>query len=144
MKTPDICRLEVEGYHVKYQAQDNAHLYLWTTNNFLEDALEVMTAWNFEYKTMITWAKNRIGIGQYFRGQTEHVLFGVRGCLPYQVKPDGKRGQGSTLLVADRTEHSTKPEEMRQMIQVVSPGPYLELFARNRILGWDAWGNEAK
>jgi len=143
MKTEAICRLEIDGYSVKWQAQDNAHLYLWVTNNFLRDGLKVMEAWGFEYKTMITWGKNRIGIGQYFRGQTEHCLFGVRGNLPYRTREDGKRAQGTTLFHADRTEHSTKPEEMRQMIELVSPGPYLELFARRDDMpNWEFWGNE--
>ena len=65
-------------------AEDNAHLYLWATNNFLPDALEVMKAWGFRYVTMITWMKDRIGLGQYFRGLTEHCLFGIRGKLPYK------------------------------------------------------------
>lgn len=142
MKTEDICKLEIDGYHAKWQAQDNAHLYLWVTNNFLEAGFQVIKAWNFEYKTMITWAKDRFGIGQYFRGQTEHCMFGVRGNIPYRTKEDGKRAQGTTLIVAPRGEHSVKPEEMRQMIELVSPGPYLEIFARRAAPGWDIWGNE--
>jgi N6-adenosine-specific RNA methylase IME4 len=125
-------------------AEENAHLYLWTTNNHLPDALRVMSAWGFKYKTMITWAKDRMGIGQYFRGMTEHVLFGVRGNIPYRFKSDGKRAQGRTLITAPRQEHSAKPEELRSMIQVVSPGPYVELFARERYPGWDCWGNEVQ
>lgn len=143
MKTDAICNLQVDDAHVKWQAQDNAHLYLWVTNSFLEDGLKVMAAWNFEYRTMITWAKDRFGLGQYFRGQTEHVLFGVRGNIPYRTKPDGKRAQGTTLITAPRGKHSQKPEELRAMIEIVSPGPYLELFARREDApGWDFWGNE--
>jgi N6-adenosine-specific RNA methylase IME4 len=144
MKTDAICRLEIrEGISVKWLAAENAHLYMWVTNNFLRDGLKVMEAWNFEYKTMITWAKDRIGLGQYFRGQTEHVLFGVRGNLPYRTREsDGKRAQGTTLITAPRGEHSVKPEEMRQMIELVSPGPYVELFARRPAPGWSVWGNE--
>jgi N6-adenosine-specific RNA methylase IME4 len=122
---------------------DNAHLYLWVTNNFLEDGLQVLKAWGFKYKTAITWVKDRQGLGQYFRGLSEHCLFGVRGVLPYKTL-DGKRAQGLTAFHAPRTEHSAKPNEMRRMIERVSYGPYLELFARQRAPGWHVWGNEVQ
>lgn len=143
MKTVDICTLQVNGEHVSHLAEDNAHLYLWTTNNFLSDALRVMDHWGFEYKTMITWVKEgRPGLGQYYRGLTEHCLFGVRGVLPYRQTSEGKRAQGITAFTAPRGEHSEKPEEMRRMIERVSAGPYIELFARREAPGWDVWGNE--
>jgi N6-adenosine-specific RNA methylase IME4 len=152
MKTRDICALPVRLW-----AAPNAHLYLWTTNNFLEDGLEVVEAWGFRYVTMITWFKSRVvyldveptnadlqmGIGQYYRGCTEHCLFAVRGSLPYRVKGDGKRAQGLTGFHAPRMEHSVKPDQMRAWIEQVSHGPYLELFARQPAAGWDVWGNEA-
>ncbi len=100
-------------------SEDNAHLYLWVTNNFLEDGLSVMRAWGFSYKTMITWTKDgKIGLGQYFRGITEHCLFGVRGSVPYKTI-EGKRAQGTTGFTAPRGAHSVKPEEMRHMIERV-------------------------
>lgn len=136
MKVKDIIALPVTEI-----SEDNAHLYLWTTNNYLPAALEVMKAWGFTYKTIITWGKDKFGLGQYFRGQTEHCLFGVRGNLPYKIA-DGKRQQGRTLLFAPRREHSQKPPEMRVMIEKVSYEPRIELFARERFDGWDAWGNE--
>lgn len=136
MKTDEICKLPVAKL-----AADNAHLYLWVTNNFLSDGLRVMAAWGFTYKTMITWGKDKQGLGQYFRGMTEHCLFGVRGSLPYKMDGE-KRVQGKTLLLAPRGEHSAKPEEMRTMIERVSYGPFLELFARTTAPGWDSWGNE--
>lgn len=123
-------------------ALPDSHLYLWVTNNYLPAGLEVMAAWGWRYVTCITWAKDKIGLGQYFRGMTEHCLFGVRGKVPYQVGPHGNRQQGATLINAPRTAHSAKPAAMRAMIQRVSPGPYLELFARERVPGWSAWGNE--
>lgn len=87
-------------------------------------------------------ARLQMGIGQYFRGVTESCLFGVRGVLPYRTRPDGKRAQGRTGFHAPRTEHSVKPEKMRQMAELVSPGPYLEMFARRPVPGWTLWGNE--
>jgi len=137
MKTKDIMALPVEDI-----ADDNAHLYLWVTNNFLKDGLDVMEAWGFRYVTMVTWAKDKMGLGQYFRGMTEHCLFGVKGRLPYKTDPDtGKRCQGKTLLVAPRREHSVKPKQMREMIELVSHEPRIELFSRSSSVGWDHLGN---
>lgn len=136
MKTKDIIALPIQQF-----IDDNAHLYLWVTNNFLQDGLDVMKAWGFEYKTTITWVKDRFGLGQYFRGQTEHCLFGVKGMVPYKVIIN-KRQQGVTFFYTPRQEHSQKPEEMRRMIEKVSSGPYLELFARRPTEGWDVWGNQ--
>jgi N6-adenosine-specific RNA methylase IME4 len=143
MKTREICALPVAPLAAK-----NAHLYLWVTNNYLQDGFEVMDAWGFRYITLITWAKDKIGLGQYYRGQTEHCMFGVRGNLPYRTHLDDagkeRRNQGRTLLRAERTVHSRKPEQMRVAIEHVSYPPYLELFARGGSPGWDVWGNEAE
>ena len=138
MKTKDICNLSI----ISEIRADNCHLYLWVTNNHLPDGLKVMDAWGFRYITTITWLKDKIGLGQYFRGITEHCLFGVRGNLPYQTLIDGKRAQGVTGFTAKRGAHSAKPLDMRLMIERVSYPPRIELFARQRIKGWDCWGNE--
>ena len=131
----------------------DAHLYLWVTNNYLPAGLECIEAWGFRYITCVTWVKDRQGLGQYYRGLTEHCLFAVRGSLGYQVLEDGKRAQGTTgfyepenlpsAIEAPRQQHSVKPERMRRYIERVSPGPRLELFARKASPGWDVWGNEA-
>ena len=137
MKTKDIIALPVGEL-----AEDNCHLYLWVTNNFLQDGLDVMKAWGFRYVTTITWYKDgNAGLGQYFRGKTEHCLFGVKGVLPYKVL-NNKRQQGLTGFIAKRGEHSVKPQEMREMIERVSYEPRIELFARERFESWEAWGNE--
>lgn len=136
MKLHEISELPIYSL-----AAENCHIYLWTTNRFLQDALSIMEGWGFNYKTCITWVKDRFGLGQYYRGQTEHCLFGVKGILPYKKKLDGKRAQGRTVIFAERTIHSLKPEEMRNMIELVSYEPRIELFARQDIIGWDVWGN---
>ena len=138
MKTQDIIALK---NFVSIASDENCHLYLWVTNNFLPDGIIVMREWGFTYKTSITWLKDRIGLGQYFRGITEHCLFGVRGHLPYKFL-DGKRQQGITGFYQPKERHSQKPYKMRQMIECVSYAPYLELFSRSDCPGWDAWGNE--
>ena len=132
---------EITALPILFIAAENAHLYLWATNNYLHDAMHVMEAWGFRYVTTITWAKDKMGLGQYFRGMTEHCLFGVRGSLPYKLL-DGKRQQGTTLITSPRREHSRKPDDMRVMIERVSYPPYIELFAREKVPGWDAWGKE--
>lgn len=139
MSTTDIMNLPVQSL----LSEEGAHLYLWATNNHLEDAFKVMKKWGFEYITMITWLKDKQGLGQYFRGMTEHCLFGATKIrLPYKIIDD-KRQQGVTGFLAERTIHSKKPEQMRKMIEVVSYEPRIELFAREKFSGWDCWGNEA-
>lgn len=140
MKTKDIINLPVRTI-----VNDNAHLYLWTTNSHLKDAFDVIESWGFTYKTCITWVKDRFGLGQYFRGMTEHVLFAVRGNIPYKFDDNGKRMQGTTVINAKRTTHSTKPLEIYDIISKVSDRPSfnkIELFARHKMPGWDIWGNE--
>lgn len=138
MKTAEIAALPVKDL----VSENGAHLYLWATNNHLEDAFQVIKAWGFEYITAITWIKDRKGLGQYFRGNTEHCLFAVtRKRLPYNFI-DGKRAQGVTGFYAERERHSKKPKQMRDMIEKVSVGDKIELFARQHADGWDCWGNE--
>lgn len=148
MKTEEIAALQVARH-----MEPNAHLYLWVTNNFLEDGLHVMRAWGFKYVTNICWGKVRQqdgvtivqqGLGQYFRGSHELLLFGKRGKIPYRKTAEGKRAQHPSLVLAPRGEHSEKPAIFRTIAEKVSPGPYVELFARERVAGWEAWGNEVE
>jgi N6-adenosine-specific RNA methylase IME4 len=122
--------------------EDGCHLYLWTTNNYLEKAMRLIKIWGFEYITTITWQKDRIGLGQYYRGITEHCLFATtKKRLPYKII-NGKRQQGKTGFYEPKTVHSRKPIYMREMIEKVSYEPRIELFARQQFKGWDCWGNE--
>ena len=122
---------------VASRTADDAHLYLWTTNSFLRPAFDVVEAWGFEYKTCLTWVKPQIGLGNYFRNSTEHVLFALKGALPTNVN------DVPTHFQARRTKHSKKPDLFLDIVETASPGPYLEMFARRRRMGWDVWGNEA-
>lgn len=115
----------------------NAHIYLWVTNSFFEDAFELLRCWGFTYKTCLTWCKPQIGMGNYFRSTTEHVLFGVKG------RQATLRNDVPTHFIADRTRHSAKPESFYDLVESCSPGPFLEMFARRRRFGWSVWGNEA-
>lgn len=123
---------------------EGCHLYCWTTNNYLPAALECIQMWGFEYITTITWLKDRVGLGQYYRGLTEHCLFAsTKKRLPYKMA-DGKRCQGATGFSEPKTIHSRKPDCMRNMIEWVSYAPRIELFAREHHAGWDVWGNEVE
>lgn len=123
---------------------EGCHLYCWTTNNYLPAALECIQMWGFEYITTITWLKDRMGLGQYYRGLTEHCLFAsTKKRLPYKMA-DGKRCQGVTGFSEPKTIHSRKPDSMRNMIEWVSYAPRIELFAREHHAGWDVWGNEVE
>lgn len=119
---------------------DDAYCFMWVTNNFLKDGLALMEELGFRYVTNLVWAKDRFGLGYYFRGQHEICLFGVRG----KMKP---RVRNQSTLIGQRKlfrgEHSKKPKELYEVIEAVSDGPYLELFAREPREDWVAWGNEA-
>ena len=136
---------EIEDLPIREIADgDGCHLYMWVTNNFLQKGLELLKAWGFEYVTLITWQKDRFGLGQYYRGITEHCIFATtKKKLPYKVI-NGKRQQGVTGFIEPKREHSRKPEKMREMIEKVSYSPRIELFARERVDGWDSWGNECE
>jgi len=127
---------------IKWSKQ-NAHLYLWTTNSFLKEAHELARSWGFVPKTVLTWGKVKtdgtasMKMGHYYRGATEHVLFCVRGKLKLkgQCRP--------TLYLSERLGHSVKPEWFYALVKEQSPGPRLEMFARQQRKGWNRWGNQA-
>ncbi len=131
MSVEDIAALPISSV-----AAENAHLHLWTTNAFLFDAKTIIESWGFEYKSCMVWVKPQMGIGNYWRVSHEFLLFGIRGKAPFR-----NRSQMSWVQ-ADRTKHSKKPEVFRNIIEKVSPGPYLELFGRKQTHGWTVWGNE--
>lgn len=133
-------------------AAERAHLHLWTTNVFLPDALELISAWGFRYVSMMVWAKKkrefhadlpvmrgRLGIGNYWRVSHELMLLGVRGKKVTFARHDK---HVDSVQVYNPTKHSAKPPEVRELIETTSPGPYLEMFAREAAPGWTAWGNE--
>lgn len=135
--TQELEEIKAMGDKVIEAADDDAHLYLWAINPMLEEAFEVVRAWGFEFKTLITWAKPSFGTGHYFRGQTEHVLFAVRGSLP--TLDDGT----ANLLQAPKGAHSEKPEAFYDLVEGASPGPYLRLYARSQRDSWFSWGDQA-
>ena len=137
---------EIAALPVADIAHDRSHCYLWVPNALVADGLMVLEQWGFTYKSMLVWHKVRKdggsdgrGVGFYFRNVTEPVLFGVRGSL--RTLGPGRRQVN--LLATRKREHSRKPEELYDIVESCSPGPYLELFARYPRLGWTQWGAEA-
>lgn len=135
---PTLATDEIKALPVETIAADDAILWLWTTAAHLRVAFEVIEAWGFEYKTLLTWVKDRMGTGEWLRGQTEHCLLAARG------KPVFLHGQHSTVIQAVRREHSRKPEEFYALVEATSPGSKVELFAREQRNGWRAFGNETE
>ena len=126
-------------------SSEQGHLYLWVPNALLKEGLMVMEHWGFEYKTNLVWHKVRKdggpdgrGVGFYFRNVTELVLFGVRGAI--RTFQPGRRQVN--IMRTRKREHSRKPDELYDIIERCSPGPYLELFARHSREGWIQWGDE--
>lgn len=140
MELEEICLLPVNQV-----AASRAHLYLWVPNALLAEGLEVMKRWGFTYKSNLIWYKirkdggpDRRGVGFYFRNVTEILLFGVRGSMR-TLKP-GRRQEN--IMSTRKREHSRKPDEVYDLVESCSPGPYMEMFARFSRPGWLQWGNE--
>lgn len=127
-----------------FNFEENAHCYLWVTNNYLRQGFELLDSLRFRYVTNIVWEKKRAGLGQYFRGKHELLLFAVRGRgKANDVYQDNR----SLTTVLDRPEHprvhSRKPRQAIELIEARSKGPYLELFADSSQparAGWTPWG----
>lgn len=142
MTADEICALPVAAI-----AAEPSHLYLWAPNALLPEALAVMKAWGFDYKSNIVWHKVRKdggpdgrGVGFYFRNVTEVILFGVRGKNARTLAA----GRRQVNFIATRKrEHSRKPDEQYELIESCSWGPRLELFSRGERKGWACWGNQA-
>ncbi len=122
---------------VKTLANDNAIIFMWATNPLLPDALRLMNAWGFEYKTNMCWVKERHTAGFYVFGQHELLLIGVKGAM----LPNGDKQK--SVINGSNDIHSKKPEVVYSIIEQMYPHmQYIELFARNTHYGWSVWGNE--
>ena len=140
MSTTDICAI---GERVQEVVEDDALLFLWATNNFLLDGLQVMEAWGFRYVTNLVWCKNeRKGLGQYVRGAHELVLLGRRGdTLP--AYHDETRERYPSVFHGTPQAHSVKPGAIFEIAESFAQGnPKLEIFSRAARFGWDSWGDE--
>jgi N6-adenosine-specific RNA methylase IME4 len=127
---------EIRGLDIASRAHDDCVLWLWTTNSHIPHAFEIVEGWGFTYKTMLTWTKDRMGAGDWLRGQTEHCLMAVRG------KPTITLTNQTTFLKGPLREHSRKPDEFYALVESLCPGSKLEMFSRHEREGWTCHGNE--
>lgn len=151
---PTMSVEEIAALPVALKAAENAHLYLWTVNRYLEEAFLVARAWGFSYSTTLVWSKKLMGggLGGDYRNTTEFILFCRRGSLPALRSVGGtcfewKRSLGPPVGKGEKRSgcHSSKPPEFVEMVETVSPGPFLELFSREQDprIGWDYWGDQS-
>ena len=126
---------EIEKLPIDKISDENCHLYLWVTNRSLPKAFGLIKNWGFRYITCLTWVKPSIGVGNYFRGSTEQILFAVKGSQPLKRKDVG------THFLANRGEvHSAKPDEFYSLVESCSYAPYIDVFGRKERYGWSVWG----
>ncbi len=140
LSVADIKKLPVDEL-----AEPDAHLYLWTVNAYLVDAYAVAAAWGFKPSTLLTWCKEPrgLGFGGTFANTTEFIVFCRRGSLPAIRRWESTWFALKRPYVNGKPAHSKKPDGLQDIVEQVSPGPYLEMFARSQRLGWDTWGDEA-
>lgn len=132
MSVTEICELPVMDL-----VDIKTVLFLWVTNAFLQEGLDVCKAWGFEYKTNFAWIKNAgPSMGWYTKSRHELLFIATRGS---GVTPDEKM---LSWFEGERSRHSKKPDKVYEMIETMYTGPYIELFARQAQKGWHAWGNE--
>lgn len=138
MSLEDICAMEVP-------AADDAVLFLWATSPKLAEAMDVIKAWSFDYRTCAVWDKEKIGMGYYFRQQHELLLVAARGALPV---PEPSARVSSVIRVKRGGVHSRKPVQVIELLESMYPKftdkDRIELFTREPRVGWSAWGNEPK
>jgi N6-adenosine-specific RNA methylase IME4 len=131
MTTDEISAMDIP-------ADENCVLWLWTTNAFMHDAYHVLDAWGFTPKTILTWVKDRIGLGDWLRGQTEHCVLAIRG------KPPVSLSNQTTVLYGPLREHSRKPDEFYALVDSLCHGRKLDMFSREKREGWSQHGAETE
>lgn len=142
---PSMTVEQIQGLQVAAIAAPDAHLYLWTVNRYTEDAFAVARAWGFTFSTLLTWAKKPMGGGlggDAYGLSSEFCLFCRRGSLRATERVNRSWFDWKRPYENGYPKHSAKPPEFMAMVERVSPGPWVELFARTPRAGWSAWGNE--
>jgi N6-adenosine-specific RNA methylase IME4 len=143
---PSMSVAQIAGLPLADLVADDAHLYLWATNGYLPDAFSVIEAWGFRYSTTLVWCKTPFGgggLGGKWRITTEFLLHATKGSLAATGQIIGTWWHEKRPYEGGYPKHSAKPDSFQDRIEQVSPGPYLELFARRQRLGWDTWGDQA-
>ena len=124
---------------VRLLGAEDSHLWLWTTNQTIEDGFALMRAWGFKYLSMVHAIKPS-GTGNYFVHRSQTLLFGYKAKCRFPLQ----RYKPNVIDVPQPKRHSEKWDETYDYIESISPGPRIELFARRKRDGWDVWGNEVE
>lgn len=122
--------------NIKLPSADNCVLWLWTTHRFMRYSFELLDKWGFEEKAILTWCKNKMGIGRWLRSKSEFCIMAVKG------KPLIHLTNQTTVLNADIGKHSEKPQEFYDLVDKLCIGRKLDYFARKKRQGWDVYGDE--
>lgn len=133
---PTMTLDQIKALPVGTLAHEDCVLWLWTTNAHQRVAYDVLDAWGFERKNTVTWVKDRMGTGDWLRGQTEHCFVAARGNPIFHAP-----GRGN-VIYGPRREHSRKPDEFYELVEATCTGSRVELFSREPRDGWSAWGAE--
>ncbi len=139
---PSMPLEQILAFPVKDLAAENCILWLWVTNAFMPDAFRCLQAWGFENKTILTWVKTQMGLGDWLRNQSEHCILGIKGQVQ-SFSRSGRLNNQTTVLYAPRREHSRKPDEFYELVEELCPGSKLELFGRQSRLEWTVHGAES-
>lgn len=139
---------EILALPIRDLAETDAHLYLWTTQMFLRDSFDVVKSWGFSVSSTLVWCKepNGLAFGGTYASSVEFCHFAKRGSLAAKATVDRRwftwpRLKGPPVARGQsRPYQGRKPEAFLDMVEMVSPGPYLELFARRNRLGWEKGG----
>jgi N6-adenosine-specific RNA methylase IME4 len=134
MTLPEIAALPIPAL-----AASNAHLFPWTTQRYLLNAIAIIDGWGFKYRQLLVWAKPPTGfsLGGTFGNSTEFIVYAKRG------KPATTGKVPRDWWEWSRAGHSVKPEAFLDLVEATCPGPYLEMFSRRARLGWQTWGDQA-
>ena len=136
---PQMSIEQIRALKVGEIAHDDSIVWLWTTNHHMREAFQVLDAWGFQQKTILTWVKDRMSTGDWLRGKTEHCLMATRG------RPIVTLHNQTTVLHAPRREHSQKPDEFYELVEHLCPASrYAELFQRTAREKWDGHGDEVR
>jgi N6-adenosine-specific RNA methylase IME4 len=141
LQYPTMSQIELKEINIP--CSTNCILFLWTTNSFMKDAYELLEEWGFEDKTILTWHKGELGMGNYLRNVTEHCILATRG----NVISEGiihNNNKFTTHLFEKKEKHSAKPDSFYKMINEICSGRKLDYFARKKREGWDVYGDEVK
>lgn len=135
---PSLTTDEIKQLPIRSFTESNCRLFLWTTNRYLPAAFDILSSWGFRYRQTLIWHKRGANLGGSVAPcSVEFLLVGIMGAPAVLTK-----WATAIMTTAAPKKHSQKPDVFGDLIETVSPGPYLEMFARRQRLGWDTWGDE--